>query len=90
MRILASLFLMIIFISCADLHQSDQNSQINQLNNQVDSLLIVLNQINDPKLSLEIKQKLSLLSDLTALSVTDTLLETEAKLIDNYRTINSG
>jgi hypothetical protein len=87
MRIIASLFLMVIFISCADLHQSEQNSRINKLNNQVDSLLIALNQINDPKLSLEIKQNQSLLSDLTELSVSDTLLETEAKLIDNYATI---
>jgi hypothetical protein len=87
MRIIASLFLMVIFISCADLHQSEQNSRINKLNNQVDSLLIVLNQINDPKLSLEIKQNQSLLSDLTELYVSDTLLETEAKLIDNYATI---
>ena len=78
---------MVIFISCADLHQSEQNSRINKLNNQVDSLLIALNQINDPKLSLEIKQNQSLLSDLTELSVSDTLLETEAKLIDNYATI---
>jgi hypothetical protein len=84
MRTFIGLFLLSLLFACADLEQSEQLNRINQLGKKVDSLLIVLNQVNDPQLADEIKLNTSLLSDFTLLAISDTIMEADARLIDNY------
>ncbi len=84
MRIFVCVFLCCLLFSCADIEKSNQLKRVNNLLENVDSLLIVLNQINDSQLSGEIEENNKLLSDLTMRAYDDTLEETEARLVDKY------
>ena len=84
MRTFIGVFLLSLLFACADLEQSEQLNRINQLDKKVDSLLIVLHQVNDPQLANEIKRNSSLLSDFTLLAISDTIMEADARLIDKY------
>jgi hypothetical protein len=84
MRIFVGVILFHFLFSCADLEKSKQLNQLSSLNKKNDSLSIVLRQINDSQLIHEIEQKNNLLSDLMDYSSSDTLIESEAKLIDKY------
>ena len=84
MRIFVCVFLSCLLFACADLEKSDQLKRVNNLLENVDSLLIVLNQINEPQLSREIEENNKLLSDLTMRASDDTLVETEARLVGKY------
>jgi chromosome segregation ATPase len=84
MRIFVCVFLSCLLFACADIEKSDQLKRVNILLENVDSLLIVLNQINEPQLSREIEENNKLLSDLTMRASDDTLVEKEARLVDKY------
>lgn len=84
MRIFVCVFLSCLLFACADMEKSDQLNRVNNLLKNVDSLLIVLNQINEPQLSREIDENNKLLLDLTMRASDDTLVETEARLVDKY------
>jgi hypothetical protein len=86
MRICIGVFLLGLLFSCADLEQKQQLTNVNQLNKKVDSLLIVLNQVNDPKLKEEITQSQTTLSEFMLLAANDTIQETDARIINNYAT----
>ena len=84
MRIFVCMFLCCLLFACADLEKSDQLKRVNNLLENVDSLLIVLNEINDSQLSVEIEENNKMLSDLTMRASDDTLVETEARLVGKY------
>ena len=84
MRIFVCVFLCCLLFACADLEKSDQLKRVNILLENVDSLLIVLNQINELQFSREIEENNKLLSDLTMRAADDTIVESEAMFIDNY------
>jgi len=84
MRIFVCVFLCCLLFACADLEKSDQLKRVNNLLENVDSLLIVLNEINDSQLSVEIEENNKMLSDLTMRAADDTIVESEAKFMDNY------
>jgi hypothetical protein len=84
MRIFGAFFLLFFIFACADLEKSDQIIQINQLIKKVDSLSIVLSQVNDSQFEKEIAQNQFLLSEFTSVASQDTISEVNARLIDKY------
>lgn len=84
MRIFVGVILFNFLFSCADLEKSKQLNQLNSLISKNDSLAIVLRQINDLQLTRDIEQNNGLLTDLTTFTSSDTLIESEARLIDRY------
>jgi hypothetical protein len=84
MRLFISLCLVGFFVACADLQQSDQLNRISRLQKKADSLIIVLNQVNDSKLTTDIEQNELLLNEITNLAALDTISEEEARLIDVF------
>lgn len=84
MRFLISLSLSFLLFTCADLEKSKQLSQQNSLVKKNDSLFIVLNQIDDQQLKYEIKEKNNLISTLKMFASSDTLFESEARLVHQY------
>ena len=84
MRLFVLVIFSTLFFACTDFEQSKQLKQVNGLRKNLDSLLIVLSQINDPQLREEIEKNRGLISELTTSATNDTLTETEAKMLDNY------
>ncbi len=84
MRFFVSILLACVLFACADLKKTDQLNRVNNLYDNVDSLLIVSNQINDAQLMEEIEESKTLIWDLTILAKDDTIIETDARLIDKH------
>lgn len=84
MRIFVCLILTCLLFACADLEKSSQLKRVNSLIEHADSLMIVLNQINDSQLSRVVGENNKLLSRLKWCASNDTLLEREARFIDKY------
>ncbi|MBM3185554.1 MAG: hypothetical protein FJZ67_04580 [Bacteroidetes bacterium] len=84
MRLFVLVIFSTLFFACTDFEQSKQLKQVNSLHKNLDSLSIVLSQINDSQLTEEIEKNRDLISDLTMSATNDTLTETEAKMLDNY------
>lgn len=84
MRFFVCLILPCLLFACADLEKSSQLKRVNSLVEHADSLLIVLNQINDSQLSRVVDENNKLLSRLKLCASDDTLLETEARFVDKY------
>lgn len=89
MRFFVCIILTCVLFACSDLHQSEQLSRVDYLQKNVDSLIIVLNQVNDSKLKNDIEQNNLLLKDLTTLASMDTISEAEARLIDTFRNLSN-
>lgn len=84
MRLFVFVFFSTLFFACTDFEKSNQLKQVNGLHKNLDSLLIVLSQINDSQLTKEIEKNRDLISELTMSAANDTLTETEAKMLDSY------
>lgn len=89
MRFFFCVILTCVLFACSDLHQSEQLIRVDHLQKNVDSLLIVLNQVNDSKLKNDIEQNDFLLKELTTLAIMDTISETEARLIDTFTNLSN-
>jgi hypothetical protein len=84
MRLFVFVFISTLFFACTDFEKSNQLKQLNSLNKNLDSLLIVLSQLNDSQLTKNIEKNRDLLSGLTMSAANDTLTETDAKMLDSY------
>ncbi|MFM7683069.1 MAG: hypothetical protein ACKO7P_10025 [Bacteroidota bacterium] len=84
MRLFVFVLFSCLLFACTDFEKSKQLKQVNSLHKNLDSLLIVLSQINDSQLTEEIEKNRGLISDLTMSAANDTLIETEARMLDNY------
>lgn len=84
MRTSVGVILLFLLFACADLEKSKQLNKINSLKEKIDSLLIVLNQVNNPDFTEEIRKNKVLLSELKTFASKDTLMETEARLVYKY------
>jgi hypothetical protein len=89
MRFFVCVILTCLLFACSDLHLSEQLSRVDHLQKNVDSLIIVLNQVNDSKLKNDIEQNDFLLKELTTLAAMDTIAEAEARLIDTLANLSN-
>jgi hypothetical protein len=74
----------LLLVSCVDLEKSTQLKQLEQLGNKIDSIKIVLIELRSDAFRNETNQNTKKLNEVLDYLASDTLMESEARLIDDY------